>query len=214
VRRILIVAAGLAAATPAAAQDEPESELVPAYEDPLPDVGEAPGPEVGERELGATLGIAVGGGHTPGGLRVGGDYLYQLSDLDWFDGIVQFTFGSGGASCFRDRFDELICDHGVVDGVSTDLGAGIRRFFPGQGAFRPWVRPAAGIRLSRFGDDDLTGAGLFVSAAGGVRARVTDTIAVGGQAALELGGALFNRGLGPQLQLGLAVSFGVDFVLP
>jgi hypothetical protein len=212
-RRSLIVAAVLAAAArPAAAGSA--SDLVPDYEEPLPDVGEAPGASVGERELGASIGAAIGGGATPGGLRVSGDYLYQLSDLDWFDGMVQFTFGSGAATCFRDRADELICDHGAAQGVGTDLGVGVRRFFGGQQGFRLWVRPAAGLRISRFGGDDLTGGGVFVSAAGGARVRVTDTIAVGGQASVELGAAYFSRSLGFELQPGLVVAVSVDFVLP
>jgi hypothetical protein len=207
VRRRLIVAALLLAPATAAAQ-------VPEYQEPVPEVGEAPGEDVADRELGATLGAAIGGGVTPGGLRVGADYLYQLSDLDWFEGLVQFTFGTGGAACFRDRANDTICDHGGADGVATDLGGGIRRFFGGQQGFRPWVRPAAGVRLSHFSDDDLTGVGLFVSAAAGVRARVAETIAVGGGAALELGGAIFNHDLGPALQAGLSIAVSVEFALP
>jgi hypothetical protein len=217
-RRSLIAVVALALAPAVAYADEPSSgdpaDLVPEYEEPLPDVGEAPGGSVGDRELGASVGAAIGGGVTPGGLRVAGDFLYQLSDLDWFDGMVQFTFGTGGARCFRDRSDQLVCTHDAADGVATDLGVGVRRFFGGQQGFRPWVRPAVGVRLSCFSDDDLTGGGLFVSGAGGVRARVTDTIAVGGSAALELGAAYFTRGLGPRLQLGLVVAVSVDFVLP
>jgi hypothetical protein len=171
------VIAALALCVPAVASAQ-EAEDV--YEEPLPDVGEDPGDTVGDRELGVALGAAVGaGGLTPGGLRIAGNYLYQMSDLDWFDGSVAFVFGAGGAECFRDRGDELVCEHRSTDGVATDAVAAVRRFFAGQGAFRPWVRVGAGLRLARFGDDDLTGVGLYLAPAAGVRARVDDRIAIG-----------------------------------
>jgi hypothetical protein len=208
----LVIAAIVLAPSIALAQ---EAEAPPdEYDEPYSEIGEAPGASVGERELGGGIGAAMGGGLTPGGIRVTGDYLYQLSDLDWFDGIVQFTFGTGGAECFRDRQDMVVCDHGPADGVATDLAAGVRRFFPGRDAFRPWVRPAVGVRLSHFSDDDVTGVGVFLSAGGGVRARVSDTIAVGGQAAVEVGGSYFNGDVGAALQLGLAVAVTCEFALP
>jgi len=209
----LVIAIGVvvaaAAAAPAAAQPTVEPDE---YEEPLPGVGEAPGESVAERELGVTLGVAVGGGDvTAGGLNIAGHYLYQMSDLDWFDGSVGFTFGSGGAECFRDRADDLVCDHGFADGVATDLVAGVRRFFAGQGSFRPWVRPAVGARIARFGDDRITGFGLYLAASGGVRARVDDRIAIGGHATVEAGGALFSRGYGLAPQLGFGVGVSLDF---
>ena len=203
-----VIAAVLLAAAPAAAQPVEE------YEQPLPDVGEDPGDSVGDRELGVSLGAAAGAGDvTPGGLHIAGHYLYQLSDLDWFDGSVGFTFGAGGAECFRDRADERICDHGSTDGVATEGVAGVRRFFPGQGSFRPWVRAGIGARIARFGDDDMTGFGAYLAPAAGVRARVDDQIAIGGHAALQLGAAWFtgDYGLAPQVGFGIGVS--VDFAL-
>lgn len=217
--RRVIVGAALLLASPAAAQPAVTPAVDPVdeedvYEEPLPDVGENPGDSVADRELGVALGAAVGGGSiTPGGLRIAGSYLYQLSDLDWFEGSVAFIFGTGGAECFRDRADELICDHGSTDGVATDGIAGIRRFFRGQGSFRPWLRAAVGLRVARFGDDEMTGAGLYLAPSAGVRARVDDRIAIGGHATAELGGAWFSKGYGAAAQLGFGVGMSVEFAL-
>jgi hypothetical protein len=202
-----VILALLFASTPVWAQDE--------YEEPMPEVGESPGADVAERELGASVGAAIGaGGVTPGGLRVSGQYLYQLSDLDWFDGGLGFTFGSGDAMCFRDRADALVCDHGAADGMAIDLFGGVRRFFGGQDGFRPWVRPGVGVRMSRFGEDELTGFTVFVSAGGGVRARVAERVAIGGHAALELGGGYFGNDYGAAVQVGLTVGADVEVTLP
>jgi hypothetical protein len=206
----LLAAAG-AAAEEAPARPPPLAE----YEDPLPGVGEAPGDSVDASELGVSLGMAIGArGVSPGGLRLAGHYLYQLSDLDWFDGGMAFTFGSGAAGCFRDRADELVCDHGRLDGVALDLFLGVRRFFPDNGGVRPWLRPALAARLVRFGDDDLTGVGLLAQAAGGIRARVADQVAIGGQLAFELGAAWLSRGHGPGLQAALSFGAVVEIALP
>jgi hypothetical protein len=200
---------------PAVAWAQEAAEVPDAYEEPLPEVGEAPGEAVGERELSAMIGEAAGFGDvTAGGLRISGAYLYQLSDLDWFDGGLAFTVGKRAAECFRDRADELVCDHGINDGTAIDLHAGVRRFFPGQGEFRPWLRPGLGVRMVRFSADDLTGVGAFLSAAGGIRARVTDRLAIGGRTALELGGAIFGDGYGAALQVGLVVGVDVEVQFP
>ncbi len=171
-------------------------------------------PEATDRELGATLGVAMGGMNTPGGLRLAASYLYQLNDSDWFDGGLVLTGAPGEPTCFRDRADELICDHGAADGASVDLFAGVRRYAPGQPGFQPWIRPGVAVRLARFPDDDLTGVALIGQAAAGVRARINDLIQVGGMAALEGGAGLFTRGLGLELQLGLVIGATVDFALP
>ncbi len=172
-----------------------------------------PEPEPADRELAGTVGVAMGGMNTPGGLRIAGTYLYQLSDDDWFEGGLVLTGAPAEPTCFRDRSDELICDHGVADGASVDLFAGIRRYMIGQDSFQPWVRPGVAVRVARFTDDDLTGIALVGQAAAGVRARINELIAVGGMAALEAGAGLFTRGLGPELQLGFVVGLNVDFAL-
>ena len=174
---------------------------------------EEPEAEPADRELEATVGVAMGGMNTPGGLRIAGTYLYQLSDDDWFEGGLVMTGAPGDPTCFRDRSDELICDHGVADGASVDLFAGIRRYMVGQDSFQPWVRPGVAVRVARFTDDDLTGIAVVGQAAAGVRARINELIAVGGMAAIEAGAGLFTRDLGAELQLGFVIGVNVDFSL-
>jgi len=214
-RLTTLAAAAVMLASSTARAQEPPAEPPDNYDEPLPDIGEAPAGDVGERELGASVGAAIGvGGVTPGGLRVAGAYLYQLSDLDWFDGGLGFTYGGGDAGCFRDRVDELVCDHGAADGVAVDLFGGVRRFFGAQEGFRPWLRTGVGARLTHFAEDDLTGGSVVLSLGGGVRARVDDRIAVGGHAALELGAGMFGNDYGAAVQLGMTVGADVEFVLP
>lgn len=201
-----MIAATLVALAGAAHAQPPGDEAAEEYEEPNLDPS--------DRELGAMVGLAIGGGNTPGGLRIEGNYLYQLSTDDWFDGGLAFTGAPASATCFRDREDELICDHGVADGAAIDLFAGVRRYLGAQQAFQPWVRPGVAARLAFFPDDDLTGVAVVAHAAAGVRARINDLIAVGGMAAVEAGGALFTRGLGAELQLGMVIGGTVEFALP
>lgn len=166
-----------------------------------------------EQQLVARVGAAIGGRVTPGGLRVSGSYLYNLAEHDWFDGWLAFTFGGGDAECYRDRDDELACEHGALSGVGGELGAGLRRYFPGQGRFAPYVRGGAAVRLVSFGDDELRGVALPLTVAGGVSARVHRIVAVGAEAAVEAGPAWMGRGLGLEPQLGLVVGASVEFAL-
>jgi hypothetical protein len=151
---------------------------------------------------------------TPGGLRLSGHYLYQLSSTDWFDGTVAFTFGGGGAACFRDRDDGLVCDHGIADGGAIEFAGGVRRMFARQGRFRPFARALVGVSYVRFGADDLGGLAIPAHLGGGVRARVTPTVAIVAIGELTVGLATFGRGLGTEPQLGLAVTAGAEFRLP
>jgi hypothetical protein len=169
---------------------------------------------VSDQELGVRLGFAGGGGVTPGGFRIAGLYLYQLAEADWFEGSLGFTFGGGGAACFRDRQDDFLCEHGVVDGFGGELGFGVRRFFPGNGGFLPYARAALGARIAGFRGDDVTGFAIPLIGGGGVRVRINDILAVGGDAALELGPSWFSDDVGAKLQLGLAVAVTADFALP
>lgn len=199
-RRALGLAALLCAVPAAASADEESGADVRAM------------PEA-DQQLVGRLGIAVGGRVTPGGLRASGSYLYNLADNDWFDGWLAFTFGGGDTECFRDRADELVCDHGALSGVGAEIGAGLRRYFPGDGRFAPYVRGGAALRLVSFGDDELRGVALPLTVAGGVSARVHRIVAVGAEVAVEGGPAWFGRGLGLQPQLGLVVVTGVAFAL-
>ncbi len=169
--------------------------------------------DIGEQAIGAELGVATGGRVTPGGLRLAGHYLYQLSDEDWFDGGASFTFGSSGAACFRDRMNNYICDHGLTDGGGVQISATVRRFFAAQGAFRPFARAGLGIGLVRFPDDGVTGLAIPLHLGGGVRASVDDGIAVIAQAELEVGFGVFGKSLGLEPQLGASVVAGAEFRL-
>jgi hypothetical protein len=175
---------------------------------------DAPVAPIAERELGVLVGIATGSHITPGGLRVSGRFLYQLSDTDWFDGVVAFTFGGDSAACYRDRSDRYTCAHDSLDGFGGELGGGIRRFIGGRDQFRPWLRLGASVRVARFGKDDVTGAAIPVTAAVGVRTRVADRVAVGGEAAIEVGPGWFGHGLGYELEAGFTVGVLTEISLP
>ena len=172
----------------------------------------APG-DLGDQGIGVEIGAASGGRATPGGLRVAGHYLYQLSDDDWFDGTASFTFGGGGAACFRDRSAHLVCDHGIADGAGIQLAGSIRRMFDVHEGIRPFARLGVGLSLVRFSGDQLSGAAIPVHAGGGVRAVVAPSIAVVVEGELEVGFGTFNRGLGLEPQFSLGVAMGVEFKL-
>lgn len=169
--------------------------------------------EIGDQAVGGALGVASGGGVTPGGLRITGHYLYQLSSEDWFDGTASFTFGGGDAECFVDRDGSLICDHGITSGGAIEIAAGVRRMFASREGFIPFLRAAVGVSFVRFDDDDLSGFAIPLHFGGGLRASVADSVGVVVQAEAMLGVARMNRGLGVEPQLGLAVTAGAEFRL-
>lgn len=174
--------------------------------------------DMGDQAIGATIGVAGGGRVTPGGLRVIGHYLYQLTDSDWFDGTAAFTFGSGEPACFRDRMNGYVCDHGLVDGFSAEVGANVRRFLGSvrsttSSDFWPYVRLGVGIAIVRFSDDDATGFGIPLHAGGGLRIKVSDGIAVTAEATLDIGIARFTQGLGAEPLIGGSVTAGAEFKL-
>lgn len=183
---------------------------------PLPvathDEGVAP-PDLGDQAIGAELGLATGAHVTPGGLRVSGHYLYQLSSEDWFDGTASFTFGSGTAACFRDRTDAYICDHGLADGAGVEIAATVRRFIGGQGQFWPFLRAGVGVGIARFSADGVTGLTIPFHGGAGVRVSVSPSVAITAHAELVLGFGAFSHGLGVELQSGLAVAAGAEFKL-
>ena len=170
-------------------------------------------PDLSDQAIGASVGAASGGRTTPGGLRISGHYLYQLTDQDWFDGIASFTFGGGDAECFRDRMDVFLCDHGLADGNSVEIGANVRRFLGGKGDFWPFLRAGVGIAIVRFGDDEVTGVALPFHAGGGMRVSVAPNVAIIAYGELELGFAGFNHDLGFEPQLGLSIAAGAEFKL-
>ena len=186
----------------------------PAHADTAAASPAAAADDLGDQGIGGDLGIAAGGRTTPGGLRIAGHYLYQLTDQDWFDGTASFTFGGGGAACFRDRSNRLVCDHGLADGDAVEIIAGVRRYFAAQGQFRPFARVGIGIGLVRFGGDAVSGLVIPLHAGGGVRAAITDDLAIVAQADLEVGLGFFNKGLGVEPQHGASVVAGAEFRLP
>lgn len=169
--------------------------------------------DLGDQGIGAEIGIAAGGRVTPGGLRVGGHYLYQLSDRDWFDGTASFTFGSQAAGCYEDQMATLVCEHGFTSGRGVEVAATVRRMFAAQGAFRPFARAGIGVSLVRFSTDEVSGIALPVHLGGGVRARVAPAVAVVAQADLQVGLGRFGDALGVEPQVGVAFTAGAEFRL-
>jgi hypothetical protein len=170
-------------------------------------------PDMSDQGIGAEIGVAVGGRVTAGGLRLAGHYLYKLSDQDYFDGVASFTYGGGSAACFRDRSNSFVCDHGLADGGTVEIGANVRRFFGSRNDFWPFARAGVGIAIVRFQDDSVTGFAIPLHVGGGVRAEVSDGIAVVGEGALDLGFGVFNHALGLEPQVGLAITAGAEFRL-
>ena len=171
------------------------------------------GEDLGDQGIGAEIGIAAGGRVTPGGLRVGGHYLYQLSDQDWFDGTASFTFGSDSAGCYQDQMATLVCEHGFTSGRGVEVAATVRRMFAAQGAFRPFARAGLGVSLVRFSADEISGIAFPVHLGGGVRARVAPAVAVVAQADLQVGLGRFGDALGTEPQVGVAFTAGAEFRL-
>jgi hypothetical protein len=184
-----------------------------AYADPVDSTTATAAESIGAQAVGVEAGAAAGGRDTPGGARIAGHYLYQLSDQDWFDGAASFTFGSGAAACFRDRMNNYICEHGPTDGSGAEISASVRRYFAPQGMFRPFARAGIGIGVARFGDDNLTGLVIPVHVGGGIRAEVADAVAVVAQAELAVGIGAFGKGLGAEPQLGASIVAGAEFRL-
>lgn len=164
-------------------------------------------------ELGGHLGVVTGGGSSPGGLELGGNFLYRLSDIDWFEGGLRVVIGGGKAACFTDRQGHYLCNHGPVDGRIGELSAGVRRYLLPQDAFRPYAQLRLGLRISTFPGDDTTGVAIPLLAGFGVRGRVNELITVGGSAMLEGGVSLYTGKLGFEPLLALAIRFGVEFTL-
>ena len=206
-------AAPAAESTPPPATAPDPSLFAPPPASPPPATASPADEDVGDQEISAELGLATGGRVTPGGLRIAGHYLYQLSSRDWFDGTASFTFGSGSAACYRDRSDAVVCDHGLTDGSGVEISASIRRWLPPRDAFRPFARAGVGLGLARFADDDVSGFTVVLHGGGGVRVGVTPSIAVVAEGDLALGLGSFNRGLGLEPQLGLVITAGVEFRL-
>jgi hypothetical protein len=177
--------------------------------------GEDPGDDApaGVQELGARLGMVAGGRTTPGGLLLSAVYLYQMSETDWFEGGIGFSFGGGDAACFRDRDDQFVCDHGATSGLSGGISLGVRRFLGGRQRFVPFAGAGFDVRYVGFGADEVRGLALPAWLEAGARARVADGIAIAAEARYQFGVGWLDHDLGIEPQAGLVVGVGVDFRL-
>ena len=202
---------------PAEANPAPATAAPPDLTAPAPDPSiaapAAPAQAMGDQLISAEAGAVGGGRVTPGGLRVAGHYLYQLSEVDWFDGMAAFTFGSGQGACFRDRQDAVICKHGSTDGTGVEIAARIRRMLTRHGVFQPFAQGGVGLGLVRFSDDELSGFTIPLHAGGGVRAEVAPMISLVMEDELEFGFGVVGRGLGFEPQLAFAITLGLEFQL-
>lgn len=177
-----------------------------------PDVS-AIGEHPSDQGIGAAIGVAAGGSFTPGGVRVTGHYLYQMSAQDWFDGVASFTYGGDTAGCYEDRAATTMCEHGLTAGSGVEIAATVRRMFAPQGAFQPFARLGIGVAIARFSSDDVSGIGFPVHAGGGVRARVAPTVSIVAQAELAVGVGAYSHDLGAEPLIGMAVTAGAEFDL-
>lgn len=173
------------------------------------DTGPPAAPDDAQVALAAELGATGGGGSTPGGLRLGGHYLYRLSSHDWFDGGVAFTFGRPGAGCGRVPPTGMRCDHAPTDGFAGDLSLGVRRDLPGQGRFVPYLRGAVFARVLRFASDDLTGVAAGGELSFGVRAAVRGELSLVGGATFAAGVAALD-GIDNPSQMSLTIAGGAE----
>lgn len=163
-----------------------------------------------QRAIAVELGATGGGGATPGGMRVGGRYLYRLAAHDWFDGGVAFTFGTPRAACGRVAPYGMECAHGPVDGFAGDLSLGVRRDLPGQQGFVPFVRAAVFGRVLRFERDDVSGAAAGLELGVGLRAAVRGDLSIVAGANGFAGLAHLGADYGNDGQLGLTINAGAE----
>lgn len=163
--------------------------------------------------LGGHLGVVTGGGATPGGVELGGNFMYRLSNIDWFEGGLRVVIGSGQAACFTDRQGTKLCTHGPVAGRIGELSAGVRRYLLPQEAFTPYAQLRLGVRIATFPGDGVTGLGIPILAGFGVRGQINEMVAICGGATLEVGMSIYNDDLGIEPLASLSIQVGVEFSL-
>jgi hypothetical protein len=168
---------------------------------------------VAVQELGATIGLRAGGRTTPGGFRAGGVYLYRITGKLWSESTLAFTVGGGSAACFRDRADDVVCDHGALAGRSVALSSGVRWVLAGKQGVVPFLRAGLGLELVSYGVDEVRGLAVPVQVGGGARGRVADRVALVGSAELHAGIGWFSRGIGTEPQAALVVTVGAELAL-
>lgn len=168
-----------------------------------------------DQEIGARLGTQLGAlGVTPGGLRVGGVFLYRMSERTWFDAEAASSFGAGASQCNVRQDRSLDCEHGLADGFGFQLGAHLRWFLTTRpSGFQPYVRGGLGLDLAHFGGDDVTGVALTARGSFGIRHPVGSGVMVGGEALLSAGPGLYSGGVGVRPYTALLVQFGLEIAL-
>jgi hypothetical protein len=168
-----------------------------------------------DQEIGARLGTQLGAfGVTPGGLRVGGVFLYRLSERTWFDAEAASSFGAGASQCSVRQGERLDCEHGLADGFGFQLGGHLRWFLSARpSGFQPYVRGGLGVDVAHFGGDDVTGVALTGRASFGVRYPVASGVRVGGEALVSAGPGFYGNGVGIEPYAALLVQFGVEISL-
>lgn len=204
--RGLIAALSIAALPAVASAQEPEPPAEPVIDSVITEDGVT-------MAIGGRLGVEVGGRTTPGGVHVTGDYLYLLDGPYWFDTGIGFTFGGGDAACFRDRDNDLVCDHGITGGFAAEVVASVRRVLAERQKFVPYVRAGFALRLVAFSNDDVTGLGIPLIGSAGFRREVAGGIDVVAGIDLRMGWGFFNRALGGEPQVSAAFNAGVEFDL-
>lgn len=210
-----VVAALLAAATTAHAQDDGPTSM-PASRPFAPPVAGEAAPR-GDKHLGPRVGVAIGmlSGVAPGGLRLGGALSWRVADQIWIDAEGALRWGAGGAACFTGRGDDrpLTCEHGLLDGTAIEALAGARLpLGPWPGGLDPYVHAGVGLQVISFADDDVTGVSMPLWGGFGGRYPVDDGLAIVGEATLTLGPGWFD-GLDVEPISTLIVQGGVDFDL-
>ena len=167
----------------------------------------------GDQGISAQMGLSGGGNLTPGGLRIDGHYLYQLSSQDWFDGVASFTYGGDSEGCYRDRMSTMVCNHGLTAGSAVEIAATVRRMFASYGAFTPFARAGLGVSIVRYSADDVSGFAIPLHAGGGVRVKVAPAVAVVAQGEMTLGLGAYSHDLGAETLFGMAFTAGAEFDL-
>lgn len=172
--------------------------------------------EPSQSELGGRLGARLALAETmPGGVSVGAIFLYRMTARSWSETGLDLSFGGGEPGCFYTRASELTleCDHGVTDGFGVIASAGGRLYLGARPGFQSYARAGAGLAITHFAGDELTGFGLPLHVGAGGRFDVAPRVRVVAEALIQAGLSWQGRGLGVEPLLGLTVQVGVDFAL-
>jgi hypothetical protein len=180
----------------------------------------------GDQGAAAAIGLAGGGGWTPGGFHADGSYLLSLDARDWFDLGLALTLGGGGAACYAQDGGGYACRHGLTDGEALGFRAGVRHYFL-DGDVQPFARAGAGVDVVRFPDDVIvtsTGGGamampmkgmygiaISAHAGGGVRVPVAPDVALVGAFDVYAGLGGFAGTADGQRLLGFSITAGAEW---